>query len=320
VSQGKYFGGLALLLALLLFSACGSQTPAPERELVLANPSGPTVIPAIALAKDQIAEDAPTAVVYWKNNDELLALLAQEAADFAVIPISTAANLYAQSRDIVLLGVHEWKAFYLIAAAEAEFSDLSSLTGQTVYLPVGRGSTVDVLLRASLLSAGLAPDEDLSLVYAPPADIVALFQEGAVKYAALPEPFVTAATLRQGRVALDFQTHWRDLTGGAERLPIAGLFVRRGFGEAYPELTEQVARQFAASVQWSADNVAAAVELAGADLNIAPQIIEPALERIDFYYVPIAECRDEVETFLRQTGEFYPEALPVLPDDGFYRP
>ena len=53
-----------------------------------------------------------------------LVLLTGNQTDFAILPVTLAANLYANQQDLMLVGVHEWKVFYLLAR-----QGLSSLTG-----------------------------------------------------------------------------------------------------------------------------------------------------------------------------------------------
>lgn len=310
------------LIITLVFglSACSKKTPAVElnRNITLINPTGPIIIPAIALAKGQISTTPPTEVRYWKSNDEVVAALANQTADFVVLPITTAANLYAQQKNLVLLGVHEWKIFYMLAADEAPFTGWQSLKGKSIYTPPGRGNTVDVLLRIAIANAGLKPDEDVKILYTAPQEIVALYQAGKVEYAALPEPFITAGLKAQGRIVVDFQTYWHELTNEPERLPVAGLFVTSSFLQSYPNITEAFTADFSKSVQWCTDNPDLAINLAEGDLNIPAPIIAAAMERIDFHYVPIQECQAEVQNYLRLMQQHYPEGIPTLPDEGFY--
>ena len=63
-----------------------------------------------------------------------------------------------------------------MAANQAGFDNWQSLKGKEVYVAVGKGTTVDLLLRSALSDAGLVPDQDVKFVYAPPQEIVALFK------------------------------------------------------------------------------------------------------------------------------------------------
>ena len=314
---------LVVILMFIIITTCGacSKKEAPpvlNRGVVIINPTGPMIIPAIALVKGQIAANPAIEVKYWKSNDEIVAAFANNTADFAVLPITLASNFYAQQKNLVLLGVHEWKVFYMIASDKSPFTSWSALKGKSIYTPPGRGNTIDVLLRIAITNAGLIPDEDVKILYTAPQEIVVLYQAGNVDYAALPEPFVTAGLKAGGSIAVDFQDYWQELTDGANRLPIAGLFVSSAFLEAYPDAVKSVESSFAESVQWSIDNLSSAIELSRDDLNIQVPIITEAMERIDFHYVPIKECKEETQNYLRLMQQYYPEGIPTLPDEGFY--
>lgn len=294
-------------------------TVQPLDQVVLLNPSGPTVIPVIGLGSQEVAGDVNVKVQYWNNIDEVLASLAKNEAQFLVMPISAGVNIHNQGLDIALLGVHEWKVFYLIAREGVEFSGWDSMRNMNVYTPVGKGQTADAIMRSSLKEAGLEPGADVNINYAPPQEIVALFKEGKVDFAALPEPFVTMAIQDgKGQIVLDFQKYWADMTGLNERIPIAGLFVTKQYLIDYPTETEKFVELFNKSVNWSNENPDLAIEKSRDILPVPPAIIKAALERIDFYYVPSQECQNEVNAYLTKIKELDSESITKVPDSGFY--
>jgi NitT/TauT family transport system substrate-binding protein len=294
--------------------------PKPVPQVTITNPTGPVVVPVLGIDSGNVTnEEFEVGITYWKNIDEAVAYLAADQAEFAVLPITTAANIYAQGIDITLLGVHEWKVFYLVAKEGVEFKDWSSLIGKTVYSAHGKGQTVDILMRAALSKIGVDPDRDVEILYAPPQEAVALFKAGKADFVALPEPFITLALKDSGgRLVLDFQEYYKELSGKKDRIPVAGLFVKKDFLKEHPEQAARVADLLARSTEWGNQNVDTALPLAGEVLPIPAPVMKEALTRIDFYYVPIAEARAEVEEFLRITKELYPEGITELPDQGFY--
>ncbi len=285
----------------------------------LLNPSGPTVLPLAGISHGKVdTKGIDVKVHYWKTPDEATAMLASNRAEFAVLPITMAANLHPQV-PLALLGVHEWKSFYLVAGQNAPFPGWASLRGQQVYTAVGKGSTVDLLMRAILEKKGLVPGQDVKLVYAPPQDIVALVKSGKAQYAALPEPFVSVTLQGDGgRIIADLQQSWAEATGGEERLPVAGLFVKKDFLSAHPRETEQVATALAASTAWSGNNLDEAITLSQEILSMPAAVIKQAYPRMDFVYIPASECSGEVEAYLVKMKQLYPEGLKELPGAEFY--
>lgn len=291
----------------------------PVEKVTLLNPTGPTVVPLAPLAAGKITGDLTVEVQYWKTNDEAVAALASNKAEFAVLPLAPAANIQANDIPLTLLGIHEWKVFYMVAAGQQTFDGFESLAGQEIYLPVGRGTTIDILLRSALLKSGLDPEQDVKLVYSPPQEIVALFNAGKVVYAALPEPFVTMTISGgKGRIVVDFQEYYGDLADTKPRIPIAGLFVKTSFFAEHPEETAELIRQFEASLDWYTNNTDEAVDLSQDVLPVPKPVVLKSLDRAEFYWEPVKQCRSEVETFLAKMRELYPEGIKQLPTKGFY--
>ncbi len=322
---------LPIILAIVLmvgvvFTGCIAEEPEEKEEeihadlqVTILNPTGPTVIPVAGIQSDNIVGEIDVNVQYWNNMDEITAALAKDEAQFVIMPVTTGANLYNQGMDIQLVGVHTWKLFYMVSNDVDEFDSWEALAGKEIYTPVGKGQTVDVIMRTAFHNAGLDPETDVSIVYAPPQEIVALFKEGKIEYAALPEPFVTLATQGDsGSVILDFQEYWGELTGLKNRFPITGVFVAKDFYEENPQAAEEVIKLISESVSWANTNTSEAVAASSEVLPLPEPAVLLALERIDFTFVPASECQEEVNSFFEKTKEFYPEASDV-PDAGFYR-
>lgn len=98
------------------------------------------------------------------------------------------------------------------------------LERKTVYTPIGRGQTADILMRFALSKQGVDPESEVEIQYAPPQEIVTLFQTGKIDYAALPEPFASLAINDgNGEIVLDLQEYWGKINETNERIPITGL-------------------------------------------------------------------------------------------------
>lgn len=320
-----------LLLSLLFFTAItGCSSPAKENppqitdlpsisEVNLINPMGPAVIPVAGITSQNIQGDIAIRVQYWKTIDEAIGLLSGSQADFAVLPITNGVNMAASGIDLVLLGVHEWKVFYLIAANDIEFSGWDSLKGKTLYTPEGKGQTADVMTRYALAKEGIAPDTDVTFSYAPAQEIAALFKEGKIEFAALPEPYVTLAlAANNGKVVLDYQEYWSEISGAKQGIPIAGLFVTREFLNNHPAETQAVAQIVSDSTKWANENTAEAIDASAEILPIPALVMQAALQRIKFEYIPAADVKQEVIDFLTTMQSVYPEGIKEIPDEDFF--
>ncbi len=319
---------LMFFIALIAIAGCSSptneiQTEATETpgisEVNLINPMGPAVIPVAGISSQNIGGDIAIHVQYWKTADEAIGLLSGDQADFAVLPVTTGVNMSASGIDLVLLGVHEWKVFYLIASNNNEFSDWNSLAGKTIFTPEGKGQTVDVLTRYALLQNGIQPDKDVTFSYAPAQEIAALFKEGKIEFAALPEPYVTLALASgAGKVVLDYQEYWSEMSGAKQGIPIAGLFVKRDFIKNHPAETQTVAQIFSDSTKWANEHVTEAVNASAETLPIPAAVMQTALQRIKFEYIPAADVKQEVIDFLKTMQAVYPEGIKEIPGEDFF--
>ncbi|WP_126993746.1 ABC transporter substrate-binding protein [Thermosipho globiformans] len=280
----------------------------------LLNPFGPTIFPVAPILGEKVKGEVGISIELWKNLDEVISKVSSNYSKFVVLPITTAANIYSSGVDIKLVGVHEWKVFYLIA--NEDFKDLSSLKGKTVYSAHGRGQTVDVLLRYLLVQNGLKPDVDVKFAYAAPQEIVALFKSKKINYAALPEPFVSMC-LDSGKIVLDFQQEWNKISNSSLGIPIAGLFVVGKITE-FENVINDVEKTFKKSVKYANSHIDEALEITSKYLPIPSVILKKSLERTTFKYIPINECKNEVHYFLKTMHELYPEGIPQVPDEGFY--
>lgn len=318
------------ILILLIISITGCSSPAKENptkptalplvsEVNLINPMGPAVIPVAGIASHSIRGDVAIHVQYWKTIDEAIGLLSGGQADFTILPITNGVNMAASGIDLVLLGVHEWKVFYLIAANESEFSGWGSLKGKTLYTPEGKGQTADVMTRYALAKEGIIPDEDVTFSYAPAQEIAALFKEGKIEFAALPEPYVTLAlAANNGKVVLDYQEYWSEISGAKQGIPIAGLFVTREFFNNHPAETQTVAQIVTDSTKWANKNTVEAINASAEILPIPAPVMQTALQRIKFEYIPAIEVKQEVIDFLTTMQSVYPEGIKEIPGENFF--
>lgn len=314
---------LALMLLSVVVSGCQKtpqQAALPQpTESSLINPVGPLVLPVAGIENGAVKGPVAVKVSYWKSNDEAIGMITGNQTDFAVLPVTLAANLYANQKDLVMVGVHEWKVFYLLARQGATFSDWSSLKGKSIYMPVGKGQTVDVLSRLGVIKAGLTPDLDVKFVYAPPQEVVSLFQAGKIDYAALPEPYVTLAIKdNAGSLVLDYQEYWGKIAAVEPRVPIAGLFVKRDYAAKNPQVVKDVAQLLSDATNWCNANPDAAIEQAKNTLPLPAAVMKASLQRTEFKYIPAADCRDEVKKYLETIQQIDPTAVKQLPDEGFY--
>lgn len=317
---------LIFISGIFILNACSpvieshqSTLSAESKVIQIINPAGPAVIPLAGILNEEVKGVVQFDIHYWKTTDDAIGYLSSKKASFAVLPITTAVNISASDIDLVLLGVHEWKVFYLLAAEGVAFTSWKSLIGKTVYSPEGRGQTVDILTRFAIQQEGLDPEKDVSFTYAPPQEIASLFMEGKIEYAALPEPFVSQAlSTGKGKIVVDYQDYWSSVSGAKNGIPIAGLFVTRDYLDHHPSEINDVINLFSTSVKWSSENTDMSIKASSNILPYPEAIMQQALKRIKFEFVSAKNAKAETLHFLKTIKKYYPAGLKVIPDDRFF--
>ncbi len=280
------------------------------------NPYGPTIFAVAGLLDKQVKTDMALETKFWKTMDEATAYIVAKKVNFAALPVVFGANLYTQGVDVRLVGVYSWRLFYLVTTPDFDYKNIQSLKGEKIYTAQGRGQTADVVLRYLLTANGLEPDKDVTFAYAQPQEIVALFNSGKVKIAAVPEPFVTMM-LSKGKIVMDLQDEWNKATGTKYGIPITGIFVT-GKLQDYARTVKLFQQSFMASLSWSYANVDKAVDITSKQLGIPANVLKVSLDRSYYQYITAADCKSEVLKYFKKLNEMYPEGLPKIPDDNFF--
>lgn len=170
------------------------------------------------------------------------------------------------------------------------------LEGTTIATPQ-LGNTQDVALRSWLAGEGFETDTtgggDVHITPTENAQTLALFQQGGVDGAWLPEPWVSRLLADGGNgahVLVDEAELW---PGGA--FPTTVLLVRAEFLEAHPETVQALLEGHVASVAWLGDHAAEAPSVINGALEaetgkpLADAVITRALEHVTFSVDPHPE-------------------------------
>ena len=299
--------GIAAVIVSFLFIACGAGFAAEDRPLVLVSP-GPLALSAVGMA-----ESGSVRVELWKTQEEAVSRLIAGDAAAVVLPTPLGARL-AEKADVVLLGVLRQRLFYLLSR-DAD-TDLKKLKGGSILVAQGRGTMLDSILRSVLLDAGLEPDRDVQLSYAPAPEAAALYKEGKVTAAALPEPFATLAA--GGAPALDLQALWIAGTSGVlPDLPGAGLFCLRPFVQDRPQEAALLVRGLEESVARYTEDQEKTCDRVEELFGFKAAIFKNALPRLKIGFESAQNASADVGALLERLRVGLPDA-PAAPGAAFY--
>lgn len=318
---------LAAALAGTALPACSRQPAAVPGELVLwGPPAGPTITLAYAVASgltDGLAE--AVRVRTWRTPDELRAGLTSGTMSVAVMPLNTAASLYARGQDVRLLSVMTDGLLHVVTA-DPTLTEVPQLAGRRVAIPYRRDAP-DIVLDRILAFHGLEPGQDVTLRHVgSPVEAVQLMLTGAVDAAFVPEPAASAAVIsgrvtgRRVRRAIDVQAQWRAVTGAADStLPQAGLAVTGAFYAQNRARLDHLNRTLVGAAEAVNADPAAAAAAAAPVLGMPAPILEAAIPHSNLRTSPARAARAEVERYFAVIAQADPEVLGGgMPDGDFY--
>lgn len=198
----------------------------------------------------------------------------------------------------------------------------TALAGTTVY-NVGKGSTPEFVFEYLLSRNGLEAGRDVTVEYSlAQIELTQSFIAGRVRYAVLPEPFVTKvlAAVPDARVMIDLQKAWSQAAESELSYPMSAVVVRSSVAENRPEAVERFLSAYADSIAWVNANPGRAGELIERyEFGMNAGEAAAAIPRCNLVFHRAGEIRGAVESFLTVLLEFDPESVGGrLPGDSFY--
>ena len=316
----KRLWGIPFLLLCLFVFVAG--TEAREK----ANPScgnlyvprGPILFSVVPLRHQMVFGPE---IVLWSSPEEIIALLVSGEVECALLPITLGAAIHTKGFPMILLGVTQWDLFHFLVPPGVPSDSLKELENESLYLPFGRGTTADVLVRSALRREGLVPEVNVRLLYGPPQEILGLLGAGKARYAVLPEPFTSLALTKENVVrGLPLRRLWQEEAGEEAHLPVTGLFVSRKSFEKDPERFRTLEHQYLLSLKWAESHLSQAADLLRRDLPLPREVLEAALKGCDFTYSSGCSADREVRRFYEYLCSQAPEACGGVPEKEFFCP
>jgi NitT/TauT family transport system substrate-binding protein len=308
----KYIWVIGFLFVLLNVSITAETKPL--RVGTLAGVSGLAMVKM--MAEPNVAVHYSFAV--YKSPELLTAKVIAGEVDLAALPVNSAALLYNKGVPVRLTAIIGWGVLYLVSD-DRSLKSWQSLKGKEVYV-AGKGAVSDLLFQYLAMQNGIDPARDLKIQYMAPAELAQFAAAGKVRYAVLPEPWVSEALLRNSklRVALDFQQEWRRLEHGRLTYPQTGLIVRQALLYERPAAVNSFLKDLESSIRWIGANPKQGGVLAERYIQISAGAVRKGLPRYNLHYIDANRARPEVNLFLERLGKMAPEAIGgKLPDAEF---
>ena len=285
--------------------------------------SGPTGMGMAKLIHDNggVAGNDKYSFVSYTDTALAKADLTKGDIDVICLPTNEALAYYnTVDKNTRILAVNCLNSLYLISDGEHSAASLSDLEGQTVY--TCKNGTPRIILNYIINALEL----DIEVSYTindkemtTPADVRTQIIAGSLPYAVIPEPIVTAATLKNSSYSVDVNLadEWARIPSLADTPVTMGCIVgNQEFIGENPNLIKNFLDEYKASVTYvgNAENLQNAANfVAEAKIMDAAPAAKKALSNLGnaISYMDGEEMKSALEAFYTALGM-------ALPDDDFY--
>jgi len=290
---------------------------------------GPPVGPSVTLA--HAAETSALSGMVekldfstYRNPDVLRTNFVSGRWELAGTPSYVAANLYNKGIKVRLMNIMTWGLLYIVSADES-IKAVEDLKGQDIVMPF-KGDMPDLVFQHIAKEKGMRVGDDFRLNYVgTPFEGLQLLLSGRTKHAVLPEPAATAALLKGLKSAkkmnrvVSLQQAWGEVTGGAARIPQAGMMVSDSLLQELPDLPQRLNSSLERSTDWVVNNPTSAGRLGEAYMAMKAPIIERSIPYCNFTMTRAKQVQQEIESFFSVLAESNPGIIGgKLPDADFY--
>ena len=303
---------LAILTLIVMIFAVGC-AKAPAEPVNIAALKGPTGMGISYMMEDTAKynvelQDAPDVVVGKFVSGEI---------DIAAVPLNLAAVLYNKTEgNVVLLNLDTLGVLYIVENGET-INSLADLAGKTIYAS-GEGATPQYVLDYLLAQNGLTDQVKVEYVGEHTA-LAAMVASGEAQVALLPEPFVSAVTVKNPavHVALDLNNAWEEASG--TKLVMGVYIASRTFYNEHPDQVKAFLADYAASVEKVNTSADAAQKIADLGIVGSAAIAEQAIPRSYIVSITGEEAKTAASAVLNVLFTANPKSVGgKLPGDDLY--
>ncbi len=297
--------------------ACNAQPATPVVRL-LAPPSNSS-LPLLLLAEEDPLPGVDIQADIFLNHAQALARLLRGEVDLLLTGSSQGWENYLSGSPILMISTGVWGISYLIGSIDCpRIESIADLAGKRIALPFP-GSPLDFQTRFFLHKQDIDPDRDLTIIYSPLPQTVALLLKGQIDAAPIPEPLASELVINRGlQRFIDYKQAWAAATQGEALSPQVSLFTTRSYAERNAEmLKEFIVRWRAATQQVVSDPEKAAKKFSTA-LGFCEEVIAHSIAKTLFHVPSPEENRHRVKAYYEDVKGFLPGKRGELQDEFFF--
>ena len=328
---------LLLILSLIVSSAItlvSCSNTKSNKQLKIAYLNGPTGMGMAKLINDNGGKAGNEKYSFEATTAELVgAGVVSGTFDIACMPTNTAATLYNQSGDIVILAVNCLNSIYVVTDKNTTISSFADLEGKTIYTCKGGtpAPILNTLLEAYSIKATISYEFNGQII-AKPENLSAVLTaaEGAPAIVVAPEPIITSASLalkkdetndNEYSVDIDLGAVWKDKFD--TDITMGCIVASKSAVEKKKDAINDFLKEYAESIKFigTATNLETSAQyIVDAGIMAATPAAKTALSNLNKGgYIAYLDG-DDMRTALEKVYSAFGMNLigGKLPDDGFY--
>lgn len=227
-----------------------------------------------------------------KNSANLINSVLKGEPDFAIVPSNIVERISEKELPYSVLGTAGWGSFYLVGYNSIKSPN--DLSGEKILIN-GKGLTPDLISTALLKKKGV---EKLDFEYLnTPNDVAFMLLGKKADYGILPEPVLSEVLKKNPdlKILLDFNELWKTEFHSKHGYPQSTLIVKNSFYNDNRELSNEIIKKYAASIDYLNSNPDAAIYN---DFNLTKE----KAERMNLDFIPGKDSVGTYKIFLEVIG------------------
>ena len=291
-------------------------------KIVIAGPFTNVSHPILVMIEHNVFKDIADKVEfrYWKNQDQLRAMILNKEVDFMAVPVNVAAILYNKGIDLQLLNVSIW-GNYGIVSSNKSIKSIKDLKNRELAVP-SRGDMPDIIMQKLLRGNGMKRS-DLNIAYmATPIDGLSMVVKGKIESAFLPEPALSMAVLKSKKklkIVLNIQEEYKKTFHTLETFPQVG-FAIMGKNKTNIKLIDIFLKEYKKSMKWYKTNPIEASQIVVKYLPMLKQkAVAMGVKNIEIDTKTANEAKKQINKWFENLKSFNPKLIgDIIPDNKFY--
>jgi len=311
--------GAVVLFVLVEIEGCSAQPVTPIVRLLV--PPSNSSLPLLLLAEQDPLPGVDIQADIFLNHAQALARLLRGEVDLLLTGSSQGWENYLSGSPILMISTGVWGISYLIGSISCpRIKSIAGLAGKRIALPFP-GSPLDFQTRFLLQKQGIDPDRDLTIIYSPFPQTVALLLKGQIDAAPIPEPLASELVINRSlQRFIDYKQAWAAANQGEALSPQVSLFTTRSYAAGNSEMLKELLIHWRGAARQVVDDP---IEIAGrfsTFLGFSEKVIAHSIPGTLFYVPSPKENRYRVKAYYEAVKGFLPGKRGELEEEFFFCP